>query len=205
MTTDFTEKQKIEFEKSYRDAYQKIVRAFVAFFAFFFISLIPLLKINNDFVRWAILLLWLGGGISLWWLFRQYWKCPACSKRWDSQQIFASRHWDYCPDCGAPLTRSPREARIPLNLDSHDNLKRQFRHRRRLSNIALSVLIPVSIVILVLAQSRGIGREANRILGAVLGSITLGVALGLSRCLNCKKGIVMGSSWRCPRCGVSFR
>ncbi len=205
MTADFTEKQKMEFEKRFRDARQKIARAFVAYFIFFFVSFIPLIKINNDFIRWSILILWIVGGISLWWHFREYWRCPSCAKRWDSQQLFASNHWDYCPDCGAPLTRTPREMRVPLYLDSHEVLKRQFRRRRRLSNIALGLLIPVSIAILIIARNKGLGRDGSRILGAVLGALSLGVVLSLSRCLNCKKGIVMGSSWRCPRCGVSFR
>jgi hypothetical protein len=94
---------------------------------------------------------------------------------------------------------------MPLNLDAYEILKREFRKRRRLSNISLGVLIPVSIAILIIAQNKGIGREGSQILSAVLASITLGIAFGLSRCLNCKKGIVMGSSWRCPRCGVSFK
>ena len=205
MSPDFSEKQQMEFEHYFRDMHQKLTRAFVSFFVFFFLSFVPLIKIHTQFIAWTVLILWISGGTVLWWYFRKYWKCPACAKRWDTQQLFASKRWDYCPDCGAPLTRSPREMRIPLNLDSHEALKREFRRRRRLSSIALGLLIPVSILILIMAQNKGLGREGSRFLGAVLGAVLLGIVVSLSRCLNCKKGIVMGSSWRCPHCGVSFK
>jgi hypothetical protein len=202
MSTGYTEKQRMDIEQRFRETRHKVLRANIAYFVIFFASLYPLIATG----WWLILAMWLVGGVALWWYNRTHWRCPACVTRWDLQQILASSTWDFCPDCGAPLTRTLREMiAATLTQDRLEMLKCEFRRRRRWRKVAIGVFIPLIIVILAIADFKGFGRDAVRMFGAAAGAVFFAIILNFSRCLNCKKGIAMGANWRCPRCGVSYR
>lgn len=202
----YTEKQLLEIEQRFHRVRKKMIFVTITYFAFFFVSLYALIIIKYNGIWLSILALLLAGGVALWWYNRIYWRCPSCSKHWDLEQIFASTAWDYCPDCGAPLTRAPHE--MPASTLAQETLvalRSGFRRRRRWKNLTIGLFVPLVIVTGLLAEYKGLGRDATQILAITVGAVLCVVIFYLSRCLNCKKGLVRGTRWCCPRCGISYR
>lgn len=202
----YTDEQLLETQQRFRESRKRMIFAAVTFFVLFFVSLYPLITTKYNTIRWLILALWIAGGIALWWYNRICWRCPVCSKHWDFEQIFASTVWDYCPECGVPLTRTPREMRpSTLAQETLCTLRSEFRRRRKWVKVTIGISVPLIIVTVALAEYKGLDRYATRILATTVGAVFCVLILYLSRCLNCKKGLVMGSRQRCPRCGISYR
>jgi rubredoxin len=202
----YTDEQLLEIQQRFRESRKRMIFAAVTYFVLFFVSLYPFITTRYNTIRWSILVFWVAGGIALWWYNRVYWRCPVCSKHWDFEQIFASTVWDYCPECGAPLTRTPREILTStLTQESLALLRHEFRRRRRWVKVTLGVSIQLIIVTVAVAEYKGLGRNATQIVAVTVGAVLCVVILYLSRCLNCKKGLIMGARWCCPRCGISYR
>jgi di/tricarboxylate transporter len=202
----YTDEQRLEIEQRFRESRKRMVFATITYFVFFFVSLYPLITSKSNTIRWSILALWVAGGIALWWYNRIYWRCPVCSKHWDLEQIFASAVWDYCPECGVPLTRTPREILTStLSEERLAVLRHELRRRRRWRSVTIGLFVALVIVAGLFAKYKGLDRSATQILALTVGAVLCVVIFYLSRCLNCQKGLVMGARWCCPRCGILYR
>jgi len=202
----YTEKQLLEIEQHFHELRERMIFVAITYFVLFFVSLYPLIATRYNTIRLLILVFWVAGGVALWSCNRMYWRCPVCLKHWSLEELFASRTWDYCPECGVPLTRTPREILAStLAQESLVVLRHEFRRRRRWVKVTIGVSIALIILTVALAEYKGLGRYATRILATAVGAVFCVVILYLSRCLNRKKGLVLGTRWRCPRCGISYR
>jgi len=202
----YTEKKLLEIDQRFHESRKRMIFAAITYFVLCFVSLYPLITTRYNTIRWSILVFWVAGGVALWWCNRIYWRCPVCSKHWDLQQIFASTTWDYCPDCGAPLTKASHE--MPATTLAQETvvaLRSGFRRRRRWKNVTIGLFLPLVIGTGLLAEYKGLGRDATQILAIAVGAVLCVVIFYLSQCLNCKKGLVLGTRWHCPRCGISYR
>lgn len=203
---EYTDVEKIGLEGKFRELRRKIILVNVTFFVFFFASLLLLLTIKGETFLQGLVIFWLVVGLALFRFNRRRWRCPACSRRWDLQQLFASTYWDYCPECAAPLRRFPRVSRH-TTLDQHDieELQQQFKRNQRWGNIVLTLSIPLLIGVLVILDARGFSDSELKLVGITLGGVLTTIYFVLSRCVNCKRGLLLGRASHCYLCGVKLK
>ncbi len=202
----YTDVEKIHLDSEFRELRRKVAFANVSFFVFFFASLFPLLHIKDEAFRIGLVTLWGVGGFALIRYNRRLWRCPACSQRWEVQQIFASTYWDYCPKCAAPLRRVPRLSR-QTNLDEHEigELQRKFTRNQQWGKIALALFFPLLIALLVVLDAKGFNDSQLQLVGIIFGGIYTTIYFVLSRCVNCKRAVMLGSAKHCYLCGVKLK
>jgi hypothetical protein len=202
----YTDVEKIHLEEQFRELRRRVTLANVTFFVFFFASFFLLVYIKDEGFLKGLVIFWLLVGLALIRFNWKVWRCPACSKRWDLQQLFASTHWDYCPKCAAPLKRVPKESRqVNLSENQIRELQEKFKRNRWWGNIALALLVFLLIVALVVLDAKGFSDSELELIGIILGGVFTSIYFVLSRCVNCKKGLILGRASHCYLCGVKLK
>ncbi|MEE8624150.1 MAG: hypothetical protein V3T19_02305, partial [Acidiferrobacterales bacterium] len=118
----------------------------------------------------------------------------------------ASTHWDYCPKCAAPLKRVPKESRqVNLSENQIRELQEKFKRNSWWGNIALALFVPLTIVVLVFLDAKGFSDSELKLIGIIFGGVFTSIYFSLSRCVNCKRGLILGRASHCYLCGIEFR
>jgi uncharacterized protein with PIN domain len=202
----YTDVDKIHLEEQFREVRRRVTLANVTFFVFFFASFFLLIYIKDEGFLKGLVIFWLLVGLALIRFNRKTWRCPACSRRWELQQLFASAYWDYCPQCAAPLRRAPR---VPHHVNLNENqireLQEKFKRNRWWGNIALALLVPLLIVVLVVLDAKGFSDSELKLIGIIFGGVFTSIYFSLSRCVNCKRGLILGCASHCYLCGVKLK
>jgi len=202
----YTDVDKIHLEEQFREVRRRVTLANVTFFVFFFASFFLLIYIKDEGFLKGLVIFWLLVGLALIRFNRKTWRCPACSRRWELQQLFASAYWDYCPQCAAPLRRAPR---VPHHVNLNENqireLQEKFKRNRWWGNIALALLVPLLIVVLVVLDAKGFSDSELKLIAIILGGVSTSIYFSLSRCVNCKRGLILGRASHCYLCGVKLK
>jgi len=206
----YTDVDKIHLKEQFRELRRRVTLANVTFFVFFFASFFLLVYIKDEGFLKGLVIFWLLVGLALIRFNRKTWRCPACSRRWELQQLFASAYWDYCPECAAPLRRAPRVSHhVNLNENQIRELQEKFKRNRWWGNIALAFLVPLLIVVLVVLDAKGFSDSELKLIGIIFGgvftSIFTSIYFSLSRCVNCKRGLILGRASHCYLCGVKLK
>ena len=202
----YTDVDKIHLKEQFRELRRRVTLANVTFFVFFFASFFLLVYIKDESFLKGLVIFWLLVGLALIRFNRKTWRCPACSRRWELQQLFASAYWDYCPECAAPLRRAPRVSHH-VNLSEHQirELQEKFKRNRCWGNIALALLVPLLIVVLVVLDAKGFSDSELELIAIILGGVFTSIYFSLSRCVNCKRGLILGRASHCYLCGVKLK
>ena len=202
----YTDVDKIHLKEQFRELRRRVTLANVTFFVFFFASFFLLVYIKDEGFLKGLVIFWLLVGLALIRFNRKTWRCPACSRRWELQQLFASAYWDYCPQCAAPLRRAPR---VPHHVNLNENqireLQEKFKRNRWWGNIALALLVPLLIVVLVVLDAKGFSDSELKLIGIIFGGVFTSIYFSLSRCVNCKRGLILGRASHCYLCGVKLK
>ncbi len=202
----YTDVDKIHLEEQFREVRRRVTLANVTFFVFFFASFFLLIYIKDEGFLKGLVIFWLLVGLALIRFNRKTWRCPACSRRWELQQLFASAYWDYCPQCAAPLRRAPRVPHhVNLNEKQIRELQEKFKRNRWWGNIALALLVPLLIVVLVVLDAKGFSDSELELIAIILGGVSTSIYFSLSRCVNCKRGLILGRASHCYLCGVKLK
>ena len=202
----YTDVDKIHLEEQFREVRRRVTLANVTFFVFFFASFFLLVYIKDEGFLKGLVIFWLLVGLALIRFNRKTWRCPACSRRWELQQLFASAYWDYCPECAAPLRRAPRVSHhVNLNENQIRELQEKFKRNRWWGNIALALLVPLLIVVLVVLDAKGFSDSELELIAIILGGVSTSIYFSLSRCVNCKRGLILGRASHCYLCGVKLK
>jgi len=202
----YTDVDKIHLEEQFREVRRRVTLANVTFFVFFFASFFLLVYIKDEGFLKGLVIFWLLVGLALIRFNRKTWRCPACSRRWELQQLFASAYWDYCPECAAPLRRAPRVSHhVNLNENQIRELQEKFKRNRWWGNIALAFLVPLLIVVLVVLDAKGFSDSELELIAIILGGVSTSIYFSLSRCVNCKRGLILGRASHCYLCGVKLK
>lgn len=201
-----TDVEKIRLEAQFRELRRRVTFANVTFFVFFVTSILFLVYAKDEAFLKGVVILWVVGGLALAGFNRRLWRCPACSRRWELQQLFASTYWNYCPECAAPLRRVPRVPPHP-DLDQHavEELQRKFKRNHRWRNTALALIVPLLIGLLVLLDAKGFSDSELELITIICGGVLTAIYFVLSKCVVCKRGLILGRAKHCTLCGVKFQ
>lgn len=205
-TTALHRCREIHLEEQFRELRRRVTLANVTFFVFFFASFFLLVYIKDESFLKGLVIFWLLVGLALIRFNRKTWRCPACSRRWELQQLFATAYWDYCPECAAPLRRVPRVSHhTDLDEREIEGLQRRFKRNRWWGNIALALFVPLTIVVLVFLDAKGFSDSELKLIGIILAGVLTTIYFVLSRCVHCKKGLILGRAKHCYLCGVELK
>ena len=204
--TNYTDVEKIRLEGQFRELRRRVTFTNVTFFVLFFASILLLVYTKDESFLKGLVILWLVGGLALVAFNRRVWRCPACSRRWDLQQLFASTYWDYCSACGAPLRRVPRVSRhTTLEDDDIEEFRRKFKRNQWWGNITLALFMPLLIVLLFVLNARGFSDSEIELIGIMFGGVLTAIYFVSSRCVRCKRGLILGRAKHCSLCGVKLK
>ena len=94
---------------------------------------------------------------------------------------------------------------VNLNEKQIRELQEKFKRNRWWGNIALALLVPLLIVVLVVLDAKGFSDSELKLIGIIFGGVFTSIYFSLSRCVNCKRGLILGRASHCYLCGVKLK
>lgn len=86
-----------------------------------------------------------------------------------------------------------------------DELQRKFKRNRWWGNIILALCMPLLIVLLFVLNAMGFSDSTIELIGIMLGGVFTAIYFVLSRCVKCKRGLILGRAKHCSLCGVKLK
>lgn len=198
--------EKYRLEQKFQNTRSQVIRTHITILIFLLASLILFFFAPDQHLLIGVAILWITGGLVLFWYNRKYWRCPSCSQRWKVPHLLTSHYWEFCPKCGVPLKRvSTRPHYETFEKLPKGEIQTKFERNQKVRNMLASTGIPIIFILWGSLQSQNLSTRGLGIIVISAGIVFLGTYLYLSRCTNCQKGIIMHRDTFCTRCGVKFK
>ncbi|HEX9757590.1 MAG TPA: hypothetical protein VGB26_07285 [Nitrospiria bacterium] len=198
--------EKYRLEQQFQALRDKVLRTHFIFLFLFFAPLLLFLFEPDQKLLIGVPVLWILGGVVLFWYNRKYWRCPHCSQRWNVPHIITSGNWEFCPKCGVSLKRISNRPHLKF-MDPHrlEEIQTKFERNQKFRNMLASTGFPLIFIFWASLQRQNLSHTELGIIVIAVGVIFIGTYVFLSRCTNCQKGIILHKDRFCARCGINLK